>query len=1481
MNRSFKSMGAKFTQSRTSRSARRERAPRRTRLDVEALESRNLLNAEFSLPALGTSYEPTVAVNPNNPNVVAVARFRTVVISRDGGQTFPEQVVVNAPNGYAGGGGDPSLAFNNQGDLYFSYLAKDPAGTNPGMGIAGELAVFAARITNVATGTPMIVQNQAVALDGNLVEHDKEWVAVDQGSGNAYLVWTQFNKQIDMTQPPGQQIQTASTQIMFSRTTTGGASWDPPVQLNANGEGFVWPSEVAVATNGDVYVAWHTNTANLSTLPAGGIQMVRSEDSGATFLPETTPFPAGTAATTTNTGNGSNPRVPGSLSWLQGSVQPRILIDPVDPKNVYVVAVDDPDNNYTMGDPSDIVFARSENYGANWTPPITISHAPVGTLQIMPSAAIDQQGNIVVTWYGHGDPANTNTTDSYRGLRNIGNNFLLDVFATISRDGGRTFAPIDVRINDTPFNPDAGAPDQVDIPGTQNRIGEYNGLALANGSAFAVWTGNRFTLDLPNATGQQTFFRRFPLNTLGTTISGIEGLRLEPRLGFESDEGPALGSNAGTQYLAHAGEDGHLYLASRSPANLEWGPALDTGGSTELAPALTSFHTRPFLAWTDDDDRVNVARVNTAPDGRPTEVIAEQLGYRSEAGPALASHGDALYLAHAGLDGKLYLDFISAANPNWGPELFETGEFTFLAPALVSHNDQLFLAWTGSNGQLNVAIVNTDADGRPTGLINERLGYKSDVGPALASHGDALFLAHTGEDKHLYLDFISAADPHRQWGPGLLDTGQRTEESPTLVSHNNQLFLGWTGTDDHLNVATVDFFRPVRTALQTFPVVNGVLTVNGDQLGANFNDNIILERSSSGGVKVTLNGTVAEYAPGVITAIVVNTFDGVNTVTVNGNFAQSPVPVTVNGGGMDRLTFAGALPANPVYTPGPNGLPGDGTLRLADLLINLNSLEFVEGVAPAVPASGLRVNPAVINEDGTVTLSGEFLDPGTFATHRMAVTWGDGVSDPPVQLSLGARSFTLTHRYLDDNPMGTPSDVNTITATVTDNDNLSDTATATVRVNNVAPRLANVTVTPAIDENGVVTLSGDISDTGTQDTFTLVVDWGEGTPQSFTYAAGTTHFSETHQYLDDNPTGTPQDVYAIGLTLTDDDTGQATAAASTLVKNVAPAFTTLGTSSTSAGPAREGEPVTISGAFTDVGTLDTHTVTVDWGDGAVAPAAVTEAGGSGSFSAQHSYQFGGIYPVLVTLRDDDTGEVSRIKAVFVTGVGVHVVGGLTSLQVVGTIGPDQVTIQQAGHDRIRVHADFLDERKRTLPLAGLDIIQVVVLAGNDHVSVAGSVGLPAVLDGGDGDDFLNGSNADGIVIGGRGDDQLNGGNARDILIGGPGADRMVGNGGDDILIGGLTLYDSGADDDKLANDLNLLKLWEEWTSSRPYTERLANLRDGVGPVLGGTGLRLHKSMSVFDDLNADVLTGSAGLDWFFFDPLLDSLNGDHGGEETN
>jgi hypothetical protein len=80
---------------------------------------------------------------------------------------------------------------------------------------------------------------------------------------------------------------------------------------------------------------------------------------------------------------------------------------------------------------------------------------------------------------------------------------------------------------------------------------------------------------------------------------------------------------------------------------------------------------------------------------------------------------------------------------------------------------------------------------------------------------------------------------------------------------------------------------------------------------------------------------------------------------------------------------------------------------------------------------------------------------------------------------------------------------------------------------------------------------------------------------------------------------------------------------------------------------------------------------------------------------------------------------------------------------------------------------------------------------------------------------------------------------------------------EDILIGGITDFD----DDPIA----LMQLLEEWNSDRSYEERVDNLRTGAGPVLDGTGLLLAPG-TVEDDGDVDLLSGTAGRDWFFLSP---------------
>jgi Ca2+-binding RTX toxin-like protein len=75
------------------------------------------------------------------------------------------------------------------------------------------------------------------------------------------------------------------------------------------------------------------------------------------------------------------------------------------------------------------------------------------------------------------------------------------------------------------------------------------------------------------------------------------------------------------------------------------------------------------------------------------------------------------------------------------------------------------------------------------------------------------------------------------------------------------------------------------------------------------------------------------------------------------------------------------------------------------------------------------------------------------------------------------------------------------------------------------------------------------------------------------------------------------------------------------------------------------------------------------------------------------------------------------------------------------------------------------------------LVRIVLGDGSDAVSMSGGMAVPAVLDGGEGNDTLDGSATRDSLLGGSGDDVLRGGGADDLLEGGAGADSLDGGQG--------------------------------------------------------------------------------------------------------
>ncbi|MGN6133949.1 MAG: hypothetical protein ACTHOU_05575, partial [Aureliella sp.] len=479
----------------------------------------------------------------------------------------------------------------------------------------------------------------------------------------------------------------------------------------------------------------------------------------------------------------------------------------------------------------------------------------------------------------------------------------------------------------------------------------------------------------------------------------------------------------------------------------------------------------------------------------------------------------------------------------------------------------------------------------------------------------------------------------------------------------------------------------------------------------------------------------------------------------------------------------------------------------------------------------------------------------------------DGTFDE-THTNVEAGKFSYSHQYLDDNPTSTPVDNMPIRVQVTDDDTGSVTGNTTVEVTNVAPVILSLAAT-SVDENGVVHLTGTYSDVGTEDTHTLTINWGEGVPQTVVVTGGS--FDIPHQYLDDNPTETGSDIFTIGVTLADDDTDSVSSSTTTTVTNVLPVMVDFNSSSPECGGAAEGDLISVLGVFTDIGTQDTHVATIDWGDGTgSASVTVTEAAGSGTVTANHVYASGGIFTITLTLTDDDGGTIVTTAQADITGAGVN--NGI--LYVIGTDHDDQVTIN-AAKDTYKVHSNFYPSGApfKTFDQAGITQIVVVMCDGNDQVQVAGNITTPTILDGGDGDDKLNGGAGNNIIIGGDGADELLGGSGRDLLIGGVGSDNLTGNSGEDLLIAGWTDFDG--------NYAALAAIMAEWSrtdaANGSYEMRRDRLSGSQAGGLNGVNLlTTGAGGSVHDDAAADKLNGSAGRDLYFAEigsGALDKLNG--------
>lgn len=349
--------------------------------------------------------EPSIAVNPANPNqVIAAFQPATIASSSDGAQTF-NVVDLPAVPGWRGGG-DVSVTFDNAGRAYLCTLHFDKLGSVSYWAHgAGRNGIFVRRSpdggkTWETDATPV---KAWTGTEPDIQWEDMPRIFADNlphspYAGNVYVGWIEW--QLD------QSI------ILFSSSTDHGKTFSQPMRISThaglprddNGSlvGFVG----GVGADGTIYAIWNDGET---------IAFTQSHDGGKTFTPSRSIIDV---APPYFGGAGGIPGVPRVMGFPQIGVDAR-----QNGGDALYLSWSD----YRNGD-VDVFISKSTDHGKTWSAPIRVNSDPVhnGIDQFFQWMTVDPvSGNVYVQFYDRRDDS-ANRKTGFSIAR--------------STDGGKVFA---------------------------------------------------------------------------------------------------------------------------------------------------------------------------------------------------------------------------------------------------------------------------------------------------------------------------------------------------------------------------------------------------------------------------------------------------------------------------------------------------------------------------------------------------------------------------------------------------------------------------------------------------------------------------------------------------------------------------------------------------------------------------------------------------------------------------------------------------------------------------------------------------------------------------------------------------------------------------------------------------------------------------------------------------------------------------------
>jgi hypothetical protein len=548
----------------------------------------------------GVQQMPSLAVDPLDPNHLVIAYMDRslvttgyagigVAVSHDDGTTW-QHTSVPLPAGFDQGAANPIAKFDGQGRVFVSFMAATFLGTQPSLtngsfsergqaDIESNNGVFVSRSDDGGKtwATPVTLishryDGQPVNFEGTPDLAIDTFRNLPDGSANPrygtlYVTWTRIYAP---GQFPGQPDASGGTDLMIAVSKDGGATWQLQLQtlpgsglvvsaiqdpVNELGEGIplglglLDQDRITVGPEGDIYIS----------NAGGGDDIVQhSTDGGQSF--STVDHDTGVGIPF-GTGYQSFPDSTLPTNQFRTNLARAVAADPTRPGTVYaaeVIQVADPLGNIV--DSADVRFSVSTDYGLTWTSSVMVGpysgpdlnddnggHSASGgpddvvSGQAMPRIAVGPQGDVAVIWYDtRRDPLH----------------HLLDVFGSLSTDGGRTFSA-NFRLTNQSFDADAGK--FTDPLGNTNYyLGDFIGLALTSSTVYAAWTDTRDG-------NQDVFLTHAPISPVPAPPSD----RLEPNDSPQAATDLGLVTSAVVPRLTlPAGDDDWFHFKAGATGNL-------------------------------------------------------------------------------------------------------------------------------------------------------------------------------------------------------------------------------------------------------------------------------------------------------------------------------------------------------------------------------------------------------------------------------------------------------------------------------------------------------------------------------------------------------------------------------------------------------------------------------------------------------------------------------------------------------------------------------------------------------------------------------------------------------------------------------------------------------------------------------------------------------------------------------------------------